>query len=53
MSGTFLTGDLLAHAVTFGDFMAGYFLAGNVLGGYHFFLDNISQSSLSRTKGIF
>ena len=31
MAGTFLDGDLLAHAVTFGDFKAGNFLAGDFL----------------------
>ena len=34
MTGNFLAGDFLAHAVTFGDFMSGNFLAGDFLGGY-------------------
>ena len=36
MARNFLAGDLLAHAVTFGDFMAKNFLAGDFLGGYRF-----------------
>ena len=34
ISGNFMAGDFLAHAVTFRDFMAGNFLAGDFLGGY-------------------
>ena len=48
MSGKCLAGDILAHVVTFRDFMAGNFLAGDFLGGYRtgYVKDTYNQSSI-------
>ena len=51
MAGNFLAGGFLAYAITFGDFMAGHFLPGDILGGYpttlHISLPIMWSSSIS------
>ena len=46
MAGNLLAGDVLAHAVTFGDFMAGIFLAGDFLTRIHILYIILKQCSV-------